>query len=374
MNIDDALDGKLDMVRRFDVDVKALKERTKPHVVSGTAAALEVRPPVNRAQVEELHYDAKMLQHAEVFAWDEAMGNMVRESTKKFPTDIPFSRAWLYTPSGIWWFGRNSRLLTLRSTELDPTGGEIRRIGCALSFWAQRGNPENICLWGYSYDHLEPTRGPVPVTNIILKGGETLHNLYKEWVDDQHAGHTILGLVLKKARNRLDEREWPNVKVEHRDRVAEGDKVLLLKLAFSRELISKDEYTLSMQWLQKLAWIKSAQKLVLFFLAGSLWIQQKVLVYNPGTMTRHARKRAERVQIVPKVNVVELRRREYAYPPGTEGHKDVEWSCSWLVRGHWRNQFYPSTGDHKPIWIDPFVKGDPDKPFKGTERVFAVRR
>ena len=28
------------------------------------------------------------------------------------------------------------------------------------------------------------------------------------------------------------------------------------------------------------------------------------------------------------------------------------------VRGHWRNQWYPSLEDHRTIWIDGFVKGD----------------
>ena len=29
----------------------------------------------------------------------------------------------------------------------------------------------------------------------------------------------------------------------------------------------------------------------------------------------------------------------------------------WLVRGHWRRQYYRATGEHKPKWIDPFWKG-----------------
>jgi hypothetical protein len=30
---------------------------------------------------------------------------------------------------------------------------------------------------------------------------------------------------------------------------------------------------------------------------------------------------------------------------------------SWLVRGHWRNQWYPSLKKNKPLWVDPYWKG-----------------
>lgn len=40
----------------------------------------------------------------------------------------------------------------------------------------------------------------------------------------------------------------------------------------------------------------------------------------------------------------------------------------WVVRGHWRNQYYPSRQGHRPIWIDAHLRGpdgapilDPDK-------------
>lgn len=39
-----------------------------------------------------------------------------------------------------------------------------------------------------------------------------------------------------------------------------------------------------------------------------------------------------------------------------------DWSHRWLVSGHWRNQWYPSEGVHRPIWIDAFVKGPSDAP------------
>ena len=42
--------------------------------------------------------------------------------------------------------------------------------------------------------------------------------------------------------------------------------------------------------------------------------------------------------------------------------QDVQWSCSWVARGHWREQPYPSLGITRSIWILPVVKGDKSKP------------
>ena len=50
------------------------------------------------------------------------------------------------------------------------------------------------------------------------------------------------------------------------------------------------------------------------------------------------------------------------------------YTCQWVVRGHWRQQFYRRTGDHRPIWIMPFVKGPDDMPLKAPNQVFIADR
>ena len=51
------------------------------------------------------------------------------------------------------------------------------------------------------------------------------------------------------------------------------------------------------------------------------------------------------------------------------------WQCQWIVSGHWRRQFYRSSGAHKPRYIAPYVKGPADKPLKAPAgAVFAVTR
>lgn len=73
--------------------------------------------------------------------------------------------------------------------------------------------------------------------------------------------------------------------------------------------------------------------------------------------------------------VVTLRRRETAEPLGDTGGDGAaarEWRARWWVSGHLRNQWYPSTHEHKLIWVAPYVKGPDDKPL--ARRVYAVAR
>ncbi len=41
-------------------------------------------------------------------------------------------------------------------------------------------------------------------------------------------------------------------------------------------------------------------------------------------------------------------------------------NMSWIVKGHWRNQWYASIEGHKPKWIDPYFKG------KGKEEISKI--
>lgn len=107
------------------------------------------------------------------------------------------------------------------------------------------------------------------------------------------------------------------------------------------------------------------------------FLQQRVLalerqrVLNKGA----ARRLAKVLPGEPAVQVVSLRRREYEAPEGDPTTRAVEWSCQWLVSGHWRAQYYPSTGQHRPKWIYPHTKGPADKPLKvGAKKVYAVTR
>jgi hypothetical protein len=113
-------------------------------------------------------------------------------------------------------------------------------------------------------------------------------------------------------------------------------------------------------------------------LLGSFWlfVRQSILVTPLTTAERHVRRRIERTEwpSSPVIRVVQLRRRE-----SRSTHEvtptERDWSCQWVVRGHWRQQFYPSKHANLPIWITPYVKGPQDKPLRPPRAtVFAVVR
>jgi hypothetical protein len=107
------------------------------------------------------------------------------------------------------------------------------------------------------------------------------------------------------------------------------------------------------------------------------FMKQKILVSYSVLAERHARKRVEREGLLhePLVRVIELRRREGIEQREDHEAVDVAWSHRWIVRGHWRQQFYPSKHTNQPIWITPYVKGPEDKPLKPPRAtVFAVVR
>lgn len=107
----------------------------------------------------------------------------------------------------------------------------------------------------------------------------------------------------------------------------------------------------------------------------SLYARMKFLTLPFVECREHQPDRSERRRIyrsgssrVPTVRVVTLRRREHValnsrQGENTESVRDRRlYQHQWLVRGHWRRQWYPARSVHEAIWIDPYIKGPDDKP------------
>lgn len=107
-----------------------------------------------------------------------------------------------------------------------------------------------------------------------------------------------------------------------------------------------------------------------------LLANQRVAKVKHGPLDRATRRRFEREtgsEPPEHVKVITLRRYDERAKVAEPG--EVDWQYQWDVRGHWRWQWYPSLGYHQSIWIEPFTKGPPDRPFKADQRrVFAVVR
>jgi len=113
-----------------------------------------------------------------------------------------------------------------------------------------------------------------------------------------------------------------------------------------------------------------------FLAAALVWLEQRILVHTTGPVERHRRKQLARDHAVPlpgDVKVIQLRRAEHEAQPTSDRSVLVEWSCRWIVSGHWRNQ--PVKDGRKLIYILPYVKGPADQPLKvPTHTVYDVSR
>jgi len=91
-------------------------------------------------------------------------------------------------------------------------------------------------------------------------------------------------------------------------------------------------------------------------------LQQTIVTHAPGRPARPVRRRCKRYEF-PERNVVIVRLRRPTTPTADDSDpRPVEWSHRWLVGGHWRNQWFPSLGVHRQVYISPYVKGPTDKP------------
>jgi hypothetical protein len=110
----------------------------------------------------------------------------------------------------------------------------------------------------------------------------------------------------------------------------------------------------------------------------ALWAisAQRLATTEMARPDRQTARRAQRAGVVTAgvVKVVQLRRLEAAAADGVEDARSVEWSHRWIVNGHWRNQYLPSSGLHRQQWIDPHVKGPEDLPLVVKPTVFHVVR
>ena len=103
---------------------------------------------------------------------------------------------------------------------------------------------------------------------------------------------------------------------------------------------------------------------------------QKLATTVPHKTDRPTRRRAERMgqQAPPFIKVITLRRLEADRAHASAG-KEVDWQWQWEVRGHWRNHWYPVENTHKPVFIESYVKGPTDKPFKpSSPKLFVATR
>ncbi len=108
----------------------------------------------------------------------------------------------------------------------------------------------------------------------------------------------------------------------------------------------------------------------------ALWrfLNQKLLTTVVDPVPRGMRRAAIRkAEDLPEVRIIQLRSTR---PGDTQRGEELgrDWSHRWIVRGHWRQQWHPSTSEHQLAWIDPYIKGPQEKPLVIRPTVYEVTR
>lgn len=110
----------------------------------------------------------------------------------------------------------------------------------------------------------------------------------------------------------------------------------------------------------------------LLVLTAWLLMQQPIACVAEEVPDRQTRRRMERrgVSDLEPVRVITLRHQRSA----SSGDGSREFHHRWMVKGHWRNQWYASQERHVPIWISPHIKGPEGAPILGGEKVYSWSR
>jgi hypothetical protein len=105
------------------------------------------------------------------------------------------------------------------------------------------------------------------------------------------------------------------------------------------------------------------------------FIRSPFLCVEERKTSRPLRRELKRTQQdpLPEVRFVDLRRvQQQPEDRGDTEGSGRDWRWRWLVSGHFRAQWHPSTQTHEIMWIAPYMKGPEDKPIK--PRMFRVMR
>lgn len=296
-----------------------------------------------------------VLLYGDTYYMDRRFCGLVDHAREDLPDDMAYDPQWLLSPDGWLWMGEPVRVpdLLLTDRELTPEFTAVRAVG-----W--RTIPEGTVV----------QRGLTPDTSYVAPASTT-HFLFFIAFGDYRAvaeGRQPMDGVAVTAQMGFG--IWSYFTLRPGDTA--GERIA----RFEREMRMRDpsgsyvdEPGRRMSQLHEIRWLFAALKLM----------SQRLATRVRVPTARHVRRRAERAgrKVPPYVDVVTLRRLHHeAIRTGQDRTAEpVDWQWQWIVRGHWRNQWYPAESAHKPKFIESYVKGPEDRPLKpkGME-LFVARR
>lgn len=271
---------------------------------------------------------------APIYCWDQDILGAVLASTESLPDTTTIQRHMSQTPTGWWWFGKWNKQL-VGSYSLPEMQCPKEQHLCALGY---KWHADCVTLFIYTYDHNEPSYGPVPVWMGVWKEDTTV----QEYLADNRS---------------------LSFEAERGIRISPG------KEKDVRDLLDR----------KRDLWNITGALVARFFIAANLWLKQTILEEPIVATPKPAGKRAGRAGIANStIRYVRLRKSIRTGKPDAEA-KQVNWTCQWRVEGFWRNQYFATKKgtpeEHQLIWINEFVKGPEGLPLKvKAEKIFRVDR
>lgn len=287
-----------------------------------------IQAPSRLRDMKSWNVDHRLLSQATPFSWNTEVAAAVMEAGKSIPLDTPLNK-WNLDSEAAWWHFETP--LPFQTVDDEKLGVRALCFGWVPISAADFGMP--ICCW---------TDCDLDGLGLTTIKPRVLPSQTFEW---EH--NITLGEMLSRTRQYHDERYGPDGPDRFRPQVGVG------------------------------VFMSATESCARFLLAGLAWLNQRVLIEERGHVERHRRKEYERkVRPIDSVRVVHLRRASYAETPVDAEGTPVNWTCRWVVGGHWRNQSCgPAHSDRKLTWIPPYMKGPDGMPLKQSrQKVYKVDR
>jgi len=306
----------------LEAQAETLKGLDRPRIQLGLKAMWFKEPRRHNEQfTSTIRVVKTVLSQGASFYWSPQTLDLVQEATKTMP-------AWTLTPEslpaphGFFYFGKSLPL-----PQTDAPDAPLRAVG-----WiSMSGKTESAAMY--------LARGEQAPDRIAV--------VYFQQIDDSLAPVTVVEYQPNETLNEAAER-------------------------YRKELQDAQDYKQS----SEAAYWRKMQ----YWACCLSFLEQRIMGRSRArTLPRAVRRRLE-IERQPEIQIVYLRR--LVSPIQHLGrlveaeHESrlVDWKVQWIVSGHWRQQWYPTKGVHKPKYINPYLKGPTGKPLQSAVKLFAVKR
>lgn len=297
----------------------------------------------------------RILQSSDTYFMNRRFSALVDNARSTVPDDLEFESSWMLSPEGWLWIEEpfvvpspiemeeKKRKLTIPPVRISAVGWLSVPEGTPTADYmdtnkagrvAKKGAFQFLCFLDFSNfrddEVVETTEGRIQLNRIHKNGFGTWSYFMLQ------DGDKLI------------------------DRITQFEKQAKLEGGAYNETRQRD-------MLHEIRWVYSA----MYLMAQRL----RVTVHHDTDRATKRRGIRENKPVENFIKVISLRRYEEEKKQALTTGKSVDWQWQWTVRGHWRNQFYRSTGEYKPKFIESFIKGPADKPLKpDSVHVFVARR